>query len=317
MVKRKISGLLAAVLLLGSLCACADSGTSALPGKSGESTSTVSSNGGGGYVAPPMAQAVYDSAAATGEGSSFIDTSHLAEGYVGASAQSGARLKFQVKYSGGDLDYNYDLPSDGTPIVCPLQSGSGEYRFRIMQQTADGKYTEVYGRTEQVTLSDDFQPYLRPSCYVPYTASSKVVEHANQLAATASDTVGVVTAVYEDVINSIYYDVEKAATITTGYLSDPDTTLATGKGICVDYAVLVAAMLRSQGIPTKVITGYVAPNDIYHAWNMIWLENESWITVELKVDPNNWNRVDATFAATGAEASFVGDGSNYQDYRTY
>lgn len=311
--KHRICGILLAVSLLGwMLGGCAaqgDAGPSgALPQGSAQS---------GGYQAPPMAQASFDPEAARGEGACLIDASHAAQGYVAASAQSEKRLKFQIKHSGGGLDYAYDLPGDGTPIVCPLQSGDGEYRLRIMEQVSDGKYVEIYARTEQVRLEDEFQPYLRPSCYVDYSADSASVELAAELAVSAADSAGVVAAVYDYVVDTIRYDQAKAESVGTGYLSDPDATLDSGKGICVDYAVLVAAMLRSQGIPTKVITGYVAPNDLYHAWNMVWLEEEGWITVELKVDPENWNRVDATFVAGGAGSEFVGDGSNYRDYRTY
>ena len=39
-------------------------------------------------------------------------------------------------------------------------------------------------------------------------------------------------------------------------LPSVDETLKTKKGICFDYAALMTAMLRSQGIPTKLEIGY-------------------------------------------------------------
>ena len=77
-------------------------------------------------------------------------------------------------------------------------------------------------------------------------------------------------------------------------------TLASGTGICFDYASLGAAMLRSLGIPCQVITGYVSPDDVYHAWNMVYIDGE-WISVEISIKPNSWTRVDLTFAASGAD----------------
>ena len=56
--------------------------------------------------------------------------------------------------------------------------------------------------------------------------------------------------------------------------------METGKGICFDYASLAASMLRSQGIPTKIIFGYVAPDNLYHAWNMFYTEEKGWTKVE-------------------------------------
>jgi transglutaminase-like putative cysteine protease len=76
-------------------------------------------------------------------------------------------------------------------------------------------------------------------------------------------------------------------------------------------------MLRSQGIPTKVVFGYVSPDDLYHAWNMFYTEEDGWTAVEFRADPNSWNRIDLTFSASGSDADFVGDGSNYTDVYQY
>lgn len=306
--RRWFCGLLAACVLLAG-CAAGESGPTS------PSSAPQTGASAGGYQPPPMAESPFDEAAATGENDCLVDTSHLAQGYVAVSARSDKRLKFQVVF--GDTRYNYDLPGDGTPIACPLQSGDGEYTFRVMENVADTQYTEKYARTEQVQLASEQEPFLRPSCYVNYAAGDDCVVLAGQLAADAADEAGVVAGIYDYIVEHIAYDTPKADTIGTGYLSDPDETLATGKGICVDYAVLAAAMLRSQGVPTKVITGYVSPNDLYHAWNMIWLEETGWITVKIEVNRETWTRVDLTFAAGGADASFIGDGSNYRPYKTY
>ena len=74
-------------------------------------------------------------------------------------------------------------------------------------------------------------------------------------------------------------------------------------------------MLRSQGIPCKIVTGYVSPDGVYHAWNMVWIDG-SWKTVSFTVNPRDWTRVDLTFAANGA-GNTVGDGNNYTDRYVY
>jgi transglutaminase-like putative cysteine protease len=44
-------------------------------------------------------------------------------------------------------------------------------------------------------------------------------------------------------------------------------------------------MLRSQGIPTKMVKGYAKDSTIYHAWNEIYLEKEKrWIVVDVTSD---------------------------------
>ena len=244
-----------------------------------------------------------------------VDTSSLSQGYVCAVGQSDSRLKFQVAC--GDAAYNYDLPQDGTPIVCPINMGDGSYTFRVMQNTSGDKYVELFSTSAQVALDSEFEPFIRPSFYCSYDASSAAVKKASELAAGAANEGDVLRAVYSYIVSNVAYDNDKAAELATqtGYVPNPDETLASGKGICFDYASLAGAMLRSLGIPTKIITGYVSPDGIYHAWNMVYIDG-SWHTVEISVDPDTWTRVDLTFAASGA-LDTVGDGSGYTDRYVY
>ena len=194
--------------------------------------------------------------------------------------------------------------------------GDGTYSFRVLENTSGTKYAVIYETSASVTLDDEFQPYIRPSEMVNYTADSACVAKAAELAQMAGDDAGVAAQVFAYVTQNITYDSAKAASVEDGYLPDPDATLAAGTGICYDYAALTAAMLRSQGIPAKLITGYVEPGEIYHAWNMIWLENTGWITVGFEAPAHSWQRIDTTFAA-GAGADFTGDGTSYTDRYTY
>ena len=257
----------------------------------------------------------YDESAADGSNGAYIDTSSVSEGYVAVSATSSSRLKFQVLK--GDATYNYDLSSDGTPSIFPLQCGDGTYTFRVMENIVDKKYAELYTTSCDVSLESGFAPFLRPSDYVRFSDDSKCVRKASELAASSQDDLELIGKVYQFVTSNVKYDKEKATSVKAGYLPDPDTTMVTGMGICFDYASLAGAMLRSQGIPTKEIFGYVSPNDVYHAWNMFYTEKTGWVVASFEVKGTGWNRLDLTFAAGGAPSSFVGDGSNYSDLYTY
>ena len=76
-------------------------------------------------------------------------------------------------------------------------------------------------------------------------------------------------------------------------------------------------MLRSQGIPTKIVFGYVSPDDLYHAWNMFYTEETGWVTAKFEVVGDSWVRLDLTFAAGGEDMEFIGDGNNYADVYYY
>ena len=141
---------------------------------------------------------------------------------------------------------------------------------------------------------------------------------AAELAAEATDSNDFITNVYKYVTSSVTYDREKAANIQQGYIPDPDEIFDSGKGICFDYASLAACMLRSQGIPTQIIFGYVGDSgDLYHAWNMYYTEESGWVAVEFEVKEDEWNRLDLTFSANGTDSEYIGDGTNYLDVFHY
>ena len=267
------------------------------------------------YQAPDFLDSVFHEDRAQGSGEVKLDISSVSDGYVAVSAASNARLKFQVLKD--ENTYNYDISSDGTPSIFPLQCGNGEYMFRVMENITESKYAEIYSESCRVELKDEFQPFLRPSDYVSYSQQSECVRKASELAANATDAIGVVSEIYSFICSNVDYDKAKALTVESGYLPQPDETMRTGKGICFDYASLAAAMMRSQGIPAKVIFGYVSPDDLYHAWNMFYTEQTGWVTVDYEVKAGDWNRLDLTFSAGGADGTFVGDGSNYSDLYFY
>ena len=267
------------------------------------------------YQAPPMAEAFFHPEYAEGTDTVRIDLSCALDGIIALSAVAQNRLKFQAIQ--GESTYTYDLASDGTPSVLPLQCGSGHYLFRVLENVSGTKYAVLYQTETDITVSDEYVAFLRPSDYVDYSEDSACVKKAEELAAGAEDANEVVSAIYAFICDTVVYDKELAETVQSGYLPDPDRTMETGMGICFDYASLAAAMLRSQGIPTRLIFGYVSPNDLYHAWNMFYTEETGWVTVDYQVIGDEWNRIDLTFSANGADGKFIGDGSNYTDVYFY
>ena len=304
------AALLAATLALSGCGATTPDG----PGSTGSTGEGQTS--GAAFERPELALSPFDETAATGNNGVLFDTSHLSEGYVAVLATSSVRLKFQVSSNG--VDYYYDLPSDGTPISCPLTAGSGSYTFTAWENTTGQRYAELDSVTDvEVSLADEFQPFIRPSIYCDYDASSKSTKLANDLTTDAQNEGDVLRSIYDWIVDDIAYNEGKAAQLAdaTGYLPSPDATIDEGSGICFDYASLAAAMLRSQGIPCKIITGYVSPDDIYHAWNMVYIDG-TWVDAHIDIKQNTWTRIDTTFAA-GSGSSYVGDGIAYTDLYTY
>lgn len=297
------------VVLCAALTACGASEAG--------STASADTTSGAEFKAPASVDVpTFDSSNAITQNDGSIDTSSVNDGIVLAKAQSKNRLKFTVTC--GDMSYNYDLPGDGTPIACPINMGDGSYEFAIMRNTSGNNYVQTASASAQVTLSSEFAPFLRPNLFCDFSSKSSCVKKAKELTADAQNVGDAVRAVCTYIINNVSYDSQKAETLgkVTGYVPDPDETFSTNTGICFDYASLGAAMLRSIGVPTKIVTGYVSPNDLYHAWIMIYIDG-SWTGAKFEVDPLSWSRIDLTFATDSESEELVGNGKTYTDRYVY
>ena len=121
------------------------------------------------------------------------------------------------------------------------------------------------------------------------------------------------SAIYLFVISHIEYDKELADNVHSGYIPDVDSVMEKGKGICFDYASLLAAMLRSQGVPTKLVIGYTG--DAYHAWISVYSEETGWLEDIIFFNGEDWELMDPTFASSRLSAgvsTYIGSGTDYQ-----
>ena len=206
-----------------------------------------------------------------------------------------------------------DIPTSGHIIM-----GKTHIEKLGQGQAADFRKNNLGFIFQEYFLLDSLT--VRENIAVPLTLLHKpakeIDKKVKELAASCTTDADIAAAVYDYMVKNIQYDTEKAATVQNGYLPSPDETLKTGKGICFDYASLAAAMLRSEGIPCKLITGYVG-EETYHAWNSFYVESEGWITVEIRAKADEWQRVDITFAAGGMPAGEIQNDSEYTTRFTY
>ncbi len=242
-----------------------------------------------------------------------VDYSNSADGYISVRwNETGKRVKLRVT-SGGST-YDHDVPTGGVTEYYPLSCGSGSYTVQIYEQTDGDRYVKVLEQEFTAEIRSETSPFLYPNRYVAFSQNSACVEKAAQLCAGRSGTIEKTAAIFGWVTDNVSYDRELAATVKSGYVPDPDSVLKKKTGICYDYASLMAAMLRSQGIPSRLVVGY-AKESIYHAWNEVWTEQTGWITPELLLSRNGYNIVDATFYAGSADkakiADYISDSGNY------
>ena len=237
-----------------------------------------------------------------------IDASHTDEGYVMVNyTGSNEKVKLQIA---GPKGSTYTFTLHGGYETFPLTEGDGSYQIAVYENISADQYANAMTEIVDVTITNEFGPYLYPNQYVNYTDAPNTAALSEKLATPADSDMDVVSNVYQYVTENITYDYDKAATVQSGYLPDVDETLATGKGICFDYSALMASLLRMQGIPTRMEHGY--NGEIYHAWISVYIEGTGWINAVISFDGTGWHMMDPTFASTSdSPTDFIPDESDY------
>ena len=248
-----------------------------------------------------------------------LDLSRIDRGVVSVryAGDSTDRVKCQISKTGG-MDYNYDLDNTGEWETFALTQGEGEYTLRVLEQLEGNRYTPVYTYTIDLKLDDPLFPYLESNQFVRYYDFSGCVTLAGELTAAMETDSQKIDALLTYVAGALEYDDEKAATVPSGYLPDVDLVLEEGKGICFDYAALLCAMLRAQGIPARMAVGDCG--EAYHAWVEVWSRTEG-EAGGIPLVPGAWTRLDPTFLSQRGQTAFIlnyiQEDGNYQTRYLY
>lgn len=247
-----------------------------------------------------------------------IDASNTSQGYVMVK-YNGTNEKVKLQITCPDQScYTYLISDRGAYDTFPLTAGNGSYALQVLENVAGDTYTVSLAQSINVSIEDEFLPFLYPNQYVNFHTDSKAVSKGSDLAKDTYSDLDVVQNIYNYVIKNISYDTEKAQNVSYGYVPDVDDTLSSKKGICFDYAALMTSMLRSQNIPTKLEVGY--SGDAYHAWISTYIDDKGWVDDIIQFNGNTWQIMDPTLAATNDSAAvkkYVGDGSHYVVKYTY
>ena len=250
----------------------------------------------------------------------FIGTANTAQGVVFVRVNTSAipantRSKAIFLNSSGVPSYQYDILVRDRYVGLPLNMGNGQYDLRIVKNVGGTSYQVEMSQSFNVSLSSSLRPFTASSIATDFSSGSSSVQRANQLVSGHSTTDKKVEAVYTWIINNISYDRNLQQRVSSGeiyaYWPDPDRTMSSRKGICFDYAALMCAMLRSQGIPTRMVIGPVrtSSGDIEHAWNEVYFEGRGWVVIAefrwKQVSGTDWVHFDTTFAAGGISPSDI------------
>ncbi len=225
----------------------------------------------------------------------LIDASNTKDGYFMLSYNgSSSKVRMLIQTPKGN-QYNYLVNRSGDYEAYPFSEGNGSYDIGVYEVISGNEYAVAYQTVIDVSMNDTTKAFLYPNMYCNFNDGTKAIAKGESLAAKADDDLGVVSAVYHYVATNVKYDSQKAATVENDYKPTVDTTLNSNTGICFDYASLMACMLRTQGIPTRIEVGYAGTE--YHAWIGVYIEGTGWIDDIITFDGKKWTLMDPTLAS--------------------
>ena len=237
-----------------------------------------------------------------------IDISNTSQGYIGIR-YLGNNRKVKLQLTKDAETYTYNIQKKKSFSIFPLSMGNGTYTIGIFENISTNQYSQACSETIEVKLEDENLPFLYPNEYVSYTRNSPVIRLSNQITEGSGDELEKVEKVFDYVTSTIDYDYELAENIPLEYIPDIEQVLKEKTGICFDYASVMSAMLRIQGIPTRLVIGYAG--DVYHAWIRVYVEDKGWVDGIIRFDGESWTLMDPTTAASSGLTDEITDDSLY------
>ena len=239
-----------------------------------------------------------------------IDINTSNKGYIQIESLDPAAERVEVNlYSnvnnqfGGKGRWHYNHKQKGkTTLKAALTYGNATYEIEVWTTLT----SESLGITRctrkavlTVTLNNVSKTggFLLSTGEVIYSSGMQFIKKADEIAATCSNDFEKVGKIYAWLTDYLDYKPSDDYTAVGTYTCDLEKVYNRGYGVCYDYAVILAAMLRSQGIPCKVVFGKYAGSDYGHVWNEVYINSNGSITTD-KVDiaGNKWCRLDPTMS---------------------
>lgn len=126
----------------------------------------------------------------------------------------------------------------------------------------------------------DYKPYLKSTALVN-SDEPRIKEKAAEIIGGEDDLFVVVYKISKWTKENIEYDLE---TLTAEASQSSIWVLENKKGVCDELTTLFVAMLRSQGIPARFVTGSSYTNVINdfgnHAWAEVYFPNIGWVAFD-------------------------------------
>jgi len=167
----------------------------------------------------------------------------------------------------------------------------------IVETDKDELPKEKFGWEEvrSAAVIDRYDEYLAPSLYTP---SSRRMARVGEGIAKYHDPQQAILEAANWVHNELSY-----VPGTTGVHSSGLDALREGKGVCQDFAHLTLILLRSMGIPSRYVSGYLHPNAKAKVGDTIDGQSHAWVQAWTggwwHYDPTNDKEINEQYISVG------------------
>ena len=251
-----------------------------------------------------------------------INTNTASEGYIIVENFDERAYNLGVYISTNvinDLDNNscYTWISDmegKSSIKVPLTYGVTEYNITVVtSMTYEPTGTECSSKkavlTFKPTTVSETGPFLFSAGEVIYDENMMFIKKAEEIAATCSNDFEKVEKIQAWITSYISYKKEEDTPMVV-YQCDLEKIYNRKTGVCYDYAVVLAAMLRSQGIPCRLVFGYY--DGAGHVWTEVYVNSDGVHAADnVYLEGKKWSRVEATLSGANGSKEFINESDKY------
>lgn len=216
------------------------------------------------------------------------------------------RVVYELSYEAGDADI--------APVTTAHQSvevlGKGKVRITV----------DLDAQPDKQALEADRPTDANLRASIALDHNDPAVQKLAQSAIAKLDKDDATASTIADACRRLVSTHITGGTLTVGNATASEAA-RTGKGDCTEQAVLLAALLRAHGIPSRCVTGLAYTEEgfanqrnvfVYHMWAQAWIENKPGQGRWVDLDAALW-RYDATHIALGV--SDMGDDNQADAYK--
>ncbi|MBI2147090.1 transglutaminase domain-containing protein [Candidatus Woesearchaeota archaeon] len=183
----------------------------------------------------------------------------------------------QPAEEGDKLIFRWDTPRDSSLFRADMKS-TVKISNKPMRITKSVAFP-----IQKKDIPDDAEEYTKPAKIIDVNAD--IVNLASQLAAGETDLMAVVDKIALWTTDNIKYDL---STVTAEATQQASWVMANKVGVCDELTSLFIALLRSNGIPARFVSGISYTNsDLFserwgpHGWAEVYFPDYGWIPYDV------------------------------------